>query len=97
MTDQADEMKQLEIENDIALTLEDLYGLLMNWDGDGHGALAEEMTGFVAEWKAKLDGDEGSVGNFVDDLDGDLLDDDEDELEDSGDDEEDDEEEDEDD
>lgn len=60
MIDQNEEERQMEIENDIRLTLDNLYNMLQKWDAEGNEELAEEMTGSIAEWKARLDGDDGA-------------------------------------
>ena len=61
MSDQYMEDKQAAIEMYIRRDLNHLYSLLEAWDGDGHEEMAEDMTGYIASWKATLEGDVGSV------------------------------------
>jgi hypothetical protein len=59
--DQAEEIGQMEIEAAILKHLGRLYDLVQTWDAGDMGDVADEISGYTAEWKAKLEGDAGST------------------------------------
>ena len=63
MTDQAEETRQMGLEADLRFHLNQIYAILNEWDADGHEEMAEDMQGNIAEWKAKLENDEGTFAD----------------------------------
>lgn len=55
MIEQAEEIRQMKLEAELSSHLEEIYVILQAWDAAGHEELAEEMTGYVAEWKDRLE------------------------------------------
>lgn len=60
MLDQEKENRQGALEAEIKQAVSKLYELLTEWDGCGYEDIYDDMTGYTAEWAARLEGDAGS-------------------------------------